>query len=104
MVNGVGRGRVSDDSCYSIHRQTDLIVAAARTGRVLHIKKGQWCHPHVMLAAADKARQEGNEQARGSEWTTLTLTRILTLALTLILDLTLTPILTLALSFFPHEP
>ena len=29
-------------------RQTDLILAAARTGKVLHIKKGQMCGPAVM--------------------------------------------------------
>ncbi len=40
-------------------RQTDLIVAAARTGRVLHIKKGQFCAPSVMRNSADKARWAG---------------------------------------------
>ena len=43
-------------------RQTDLLTAAARTGRVVHIKKGQWCDAAVMLAAADKVRSAGNEQ------------------------------------------
>lgn len=43
-------------------RQTDLLTAAARTGRVVHIKKGQWCDTSVMLAAADKVRSAGNEQ------------------------------------------
>jgi 2-dehydro-3-deoxyphosphooctonate aldolase (KDO 8-P synthase) len=41
-------------------RQTDLIEAAAHTGRVLHVKKGQWCDASVMEAAADKARAAGN--------------------------------------------
>ena len=41
-------------------RQTDLVVAAARTGRVLHIKKGQWCDSSVMEAAAHKAHDAGN--------------------------------------------
>ena len=40
-------------------RQTDLILAAARTGRVLHIKKGQMCGPAVMRNSADKARSAG---------------------------------------------
>ena len=43
-------------------RQTDLVVAAARTGAVVHVKKGQWCDHHVMLAAAEKIRGAGNEQ------------------------------------------
>jgi len=41
-------------------RQTDLLTAAAKTGRVLHIKKGQWCDASVMKAAADKVRAAGN--------------------------------------------
>ena len=40
-------------------RQTDLILAAARTGKVLHIKKGQMCGPSVMRNSADKARLAG---------------------------------------------
>ena len=40
-------------------RQTDLILAAARTGKVLHIKKGQMCGPSVMRNSADKARSAG---------------------------------------------
>ena len=41
-------------------RQTDLILAAARTGRVLQIKKGQMCGPSVMRNSADKARSAGD--------------------------------------------
>jgi 2-dehydro-3-deoxyphosphooctonate aldolase (KDO 8-P synthase) len=41
-------------------RQTDLIVAAARTGKALNIKKGQFMSPAEMGNAADKARAEGN--------------------------------------------
>ena len=41
-------------------RQTDLIAAAAETGRPLHVKKGQWCDASVMRAAAEKARASGN--------------------------------------------
>ena len=40
-------------------RQTDLILAAAATGRVLQIKKGQFCGPSVMRNSADKARSAG---------------------------------------------
>jgi 2-dehydro-3-deoxyphosphooctonate aldolase (KDO 8-P synthase) len=41
-------------------RQTDLVVAAARTGRAVMIKKGQFMAPEDMLRAVDKARAQGN--------------------------------------------
>ena len=41
-------------------RQTDLVVAAARTGRPLNIKKGQFLAPWDMGHVADKARAAGN--------------------------------------------
>lgn len=37
-------------------RQTDLLVAAGRTGRAVNIKKGQWMHPEGMRGAVDKVR------------------------------------------------
>jgi 2-dehydro-3-deoxyphosphooctonate aldolase (KDO 8-P synthase) len=40
-------------------RQTDLIVAAAATGRPVNIKKGQWMAPEQMRGAVEKARQSG---------------------------------------------
>jgi 2-dehydro-3-deoxyphosphooctonate aldolase (KDO 8-P synthase) len=40
-------------------RQTDLIVAAAKTGRVIQIKKGQFCAPAVMRNSAEKVRWAG---------------------------------------------
>ncbi len=40
-------------------RQTDLIVAAARTGAIIQIKKGQFCAPSVMRNSADKCRSAG---------------------------------------------
>ncbi len=40
-------------------RQTDLIVAAARTGRPLNIKKGQFVAPWDMYFAVEKARASG---------------------------------------------
>lgn len=39
-----------------LSRQTDLIVAAARTGAALNIKKGQWMAPEEMAGAVRKAR------------------------------------------------
>ncbi|KAL2634729.1 hypothetical protein R1flu_006208 [Riccia fluitans] len=41
-------------------RQTDLLVAAAKTGRVVNIKKGQMCSSSVMANSADKVRSSGN--------------------------------------------
>ncbi|MEM9553934.1 MAG: 3-deoxy-8-phosphooctulonate synthase [Acidobacteriota bacterium] len=43
-------------------RQTDLIEAAARTGRAVNIKKGQFLAPDDMRKAVDKARATGNER------------------------------------------
>ncbi|GAB4860939.1 hypothetical protein Ancab_036100 [Ancistrocladus abbreviatus] len=42
-------------------RQTDLLVAAAKTGKIIHIKKGQFCAPTVMVNSAEKVRQAGNQ-------------------------------------------
>jgi 2-dehydro-3-deoxyphosphooctonate aldolase (KDO 8-P synthase) len=44
-----------------LSRQTDLIVAAARTGRAINIKKGQFLAPRDVTHAVDKARATGNE-------------------------------------------
>lgn len=41
-------------------RQTDLLVAAARTGKAVNIKKGQFLSPESMRFAVDKVRQSGN--------------------------------------------
>src|SRR6185437_4523266 len=35
-------------------RQTDLLIAAGRTGRVINIKKGQFVAPHDFRNAAEK--------------------------------------------------
>jgi 2-dehydro-3-deoxyphosphooctonate aldolase (KDO 8-P synthase) len=40
-------------------RQTDLLVAAGRTGRPVNVKKGQWMHPEGMRGAVDKVRRAG---------------------------------------------
>lgn len=42
-------------------RQTDLLIAAAKTGRAVNIKKGQFLAPGSMRFAADKVRQAGND-------------------------------------------
>ena len=41
-------------------RQTDLLVAAGRTGRVVNIKKGQFVAPQDMRLAAEKVASTGN--------------------------------------------
>jgi 2-dehydro-3-deoxyphosphooctonate aldolase (KDO 8-P synthase) len=43
-------------------RQTDLIVAAAKTERVINIKKGQFMAPEDMKGAAEKAVKAGNDK------------------------------------------
>ncbi|MGB1243388.1 MAG: 3-deoxy-8-phosphooctulonate synthase [Chitinophagales bacterium] len=43
-------------------RQTNLLVAAAKTGKVVSIKKGQFLSPEAMQFAIDKVRQSGNNQ------------------------------------------
>ncbi len=41
-------------------RQTDLLVEAGRTGRVVNIKKGQFVSPHDIRLAAEKVASTGN--------------------------------------------
>lgn len=41
-------------------RQTDLLVAAAKTGRTINIKKGQFMSPESMRGAVGKVRGAGN--------------------------------------------
>jgi 2-dehydro-3-deoxyphosphooctonate aldolase (KDO 8-P synthase) len=43
-------------------RQTDLLVAAARTGKAVKVKKGQFMAPEDMQYAVDKVRGEGNKR------------------------------------------
>jgi 2-dehydro-3-deoxyphosphooctonate aldolase (KDO 8-P synthase) len=45
-----------------LSRQTFLIRAVARTGRVVNVKKGQFLAPEDMRLAADKITREGNEK------------------------------------------
>ena len=43
-------------------RQTDLLVAAARTGRAINVKKGQFVAPWDMSHTVEKITSSGNEQ------------------------------------------
>jgi 2-dehydro-3-deoxyphosphooctonate aldolase (KDO 8-P synthase) len=53
-------------------RQTDLIVAVAKSGRVVNIKKGQFVSPWDMKHAVQKCRESGNKRVfvteRGSSF------------------------------------
>src|SRR3954451_25183366 len=48
-------------------RQTDLLVAAARTGRVVNVKKGQFLAPWDMANVARKITQAGNPNVMVTE-------------------------------------
>ena len=48
-------------------RQTDLLVAAAHTGKIVNIKKGQFLSPGAMRFAADKVVEAGNDQVMLTE-------------------------------------
>src|SRR5205807_7722141 len=43
-----------------LSRQTDLLVAAARTGKVVNVKKGQFLAPWDMAYAVEKITGAGN--------------------------------------------
>jgi 2-dehydro-3-deoxyphosphooctonate aldolase (KDO 8-P synthase) len=53
-------------------RQTDLLIAAAKSGRAVNIKKGQFVSPWDMRHAVEKVRESGNERVllteRGSSF------------------------------------
>ena len=44
-------------------RQTDLVVAAAQTGKVVNLKKGQFMSPESMQFAVQKVKDSGNQSA-----------------------------------------
>lgn len=44
-----------------LSRQTDLLIAAAKTGRIVNVKKGQFMAPWDMKNVIDKLRDSGNE-------------------------------------------
>ena len=48
-------------------RQTDLLVAAAQTGKLVNIKKGQFLSPAAMQFAVQKVRDAGNPQVMITE-------------------------------------
>jgi 2-dehydro-3-deoxyphosphooctonate aldolase (KDO 8-P synthase) len=48
-------------------RQTGLLVAAAKTGKVINIKKGQFMAPSAMKFAANKVIESGNEKVMITE-------------------------------------
>ena len=50
-----------------LSRQTDLLVAAARTGRVVNIKKGQFLAPTDMRHAIEKVVSHGNSRVLVTE-------------------------------------
>ncbi len=52
-------------------RQTDLVVAAARTGKAVNVKKGQFVAPGDMKHIAEKVRSTGNEKILLTERGTL---------------------------------
>ncbi len=43
-------------------RQTDLLVAAAKTGKIVNVKKGQFLNGESMKFAVEKIKNEGNEK------------------------------------------
>jgi 2-dehydro-3-deoxyphosphooctonate aldolase (KDO 8-P synthase) len=55
-----------------LSRQTDLIVAAARTGKIVNVKKGQFLAPWEMQNVVEKMRETGNQRCilteRGSSF------------------------------------
>lgn len=48
-------------------RQTDLLVAAAKTGKIVNIKKGQFLSPQAMKYAAQKVVEAGNKNVMLTE-------------------------------------
>ncbi len=48
-------------------RQTDLLVAAAKTGKIVNIKKGQFLSPDAMKFAAQKVVEAGNSNVMLTE-------------------------------------
>ena len=48
-------------------RQTDLLVAAAKTGRFVNVKKGQFLSPEAMRFAVEKVRDAGNPNVMVTE-------------------------------------
>lgn len=50
-----------------LSRQTDLLIAAAKTGKTVNIKKGQFLSPEAMKYAVEKVRSTGNDRVMITE-------------------------------------
>ncbi len=48
-------------------RQTDLLIAAGRTGKPVNVKKGQWLDPEAMRGAVEKVRGAGAPEVAVTE-------------------------------------
>jgi 2-dehydro-3-deoxyphosphooctonate aldolase (KDO 8-P synthase) len=48
-------------------RQTDLLLAAGRTGKPVNIKKGQWLQAEAMVGAVEKVRAAGSSEVAVTE-------------------------------------
>lgn len=48
-------------------RQTDLLVAAGRTGKPVNVKKGQWMAPEAMAGALEKVKSGGSKEVAVTE-------------------------------------
>lgn len=48
-------------------RQTDILLAAAATGKVINVKKGQFLSPDSMQFAVNKIRESGNDKVMITE-------------------------------------
>jgi 2-dehydro-3-deoxyphosphooctonate aldolase (KDO 8-P synthase) len=48
-------------------RQTDLLLAAGRTGKPVNVKKGQWMAPEAMRGAVEKVRDGGSVEVAVTE-------------------------------------
>jgi len=48
-------------------RQTDLLIAAAKTGKIINVKKGQFVSGEAMKFAVDKIRAAGNDKVMLTE-------------------------------------
>lgn len=57
-------------------RQTDILLAAAQTGKVVNIKKGQFLSPMAMQFAVDKVVEAGNKNVMITERGTTLVIRI----------------------------
>ena len=65
-------------------RQTDLLLAAGRTGKAVNIKKGQWMHPEGMRGAVEKVRDatSNSRRAQGDRRLSLPASRLSDIAVT----------------------